>query len=328
MTTGVVVIGRNEGQRLIDCLNSIDAAPLVYVDSGSTDQSFESAKSLGAIPIALDLAIPFTAARARNAGFQYLLTHYPDLEYVFFVDGDCRVASDWMTVAGVHMETDSTLGVVCGRRKELHPERSIYNAFCDIEWDTPVGPASACGGDALYRVSALQKVGGFDPKFIAGEEPELCFRIRQEGYRIERLDADMTYHDAAMTKFSQWWKRSERSGHAYYLGWAKHGRANQEHFYQRELKSILTWCGIAVTLSLMSVLLISWIPMAVLAGILGLQTARIFRRLDPKYKVLSVSLRLLYSASLMVCKVPQGLGVIRAHRIKQKGQVARLVEYK
>ena len=63
---GVVAIGRNEGMRLRRCLESVvrRAAVVVYVDSGSQDDSVAFAKSLGVATVVLDLAIPFTAARA------------------------------------------------------------------------------------------------------------------------------------------------------------------------------------------------------------------------------------------------------------------------
>jgi glycosyltransferase involved in cell wall biosynthesis len=67
---GVVVIGRNEGERLVRCLQSLAqfGAPLVYVDSNSTDGSSEQAQRLGAHAVQLDLTQSFTAARARNLG--------------------------------------------------------------------------------------------------------------------------------------------------------------------------------------------------------------------------------------------------------------------
>jgi len=45
---GVVVIGRNEGERLKRCLQSVRgrAACVVYVDSGSTDDSLASGRTL------------------------------------------------------------------------------------------------------------------------------------------------------------------------------------------------------------------------------------------------------------------------------------------
>ena len=56
--------------RLRQCLLSVGSATIVYVDSGSTDGSIACAQSLGVESCPeLDLSIPFTAARARNAGF-------------------------------------------------------------------------------------------------------------------------------------------------------------------------------------------------------------------------------------------------------------------
>ena len=71
---GVVVIGRNEGQRLERCLRSLaqGADKVMYVDSGSTDGSLQLAANLGVEVLALDMSTPFTAARARNEGFAAL----------------------------------------------------------------------------------------------------------------------------------------------------------------------------------------------------------------------------------------------------------------
>ena len=55
-TIGVVVIGRNEGERLRRCLESLGPhlAATVYVDSGSADGSVALARSLGAETVELD----------------------------------------------------------------------------------------------------------------------------------------------------------------------------------------------------------------------------------------------------------------------------------
>jgi len=66
---GVVVIGRNEGERLKRCLRSIPTGyPVVYVDSGSSDDSVAFALSTGAIGDEMDNASGCTGARAGNAG--------------------------------------------------------------------------------------------------------------------------------------------------------------------------------------------------------------------------------------------------------------------
>ncbi len=214
---GVVVIGRNEGDRLVRCLTSIkpSARDIVYVDSGSTDKSVDYAARIGASVVRLDLTRPFTAARARNEGYLALRSLRPEVRFVHFIDGDCSLASGWLEKARAFLEQRSDVAVVSGRRRERDPEASIYNQLCDFEWNTPIGEAVACGGDALMRAQAFESVGGFRSELIAGEEPELCVRLRERGWKIWRLDADMTEHDAAMTRFRQWWVRAVRSGYAF-----------------------------------------------------------------------------------------------------------------
>lgn len=218
-----VVIGRNEGARLIACLNSLQGRVrrLVYVDSGSSDGSVGAAQAAGAEVVALDMAQPFTAARARNAGLAALASDPP--AFVQFVDGDCEVQPGWIDDALAGFAAQPKAVVVCGRRRERFADATVYNALADREWNTPVGPALACGGDALMRFDAVQAVGGYVPTLIAGEEPDLCLRLRAAGGEVWRIDAEMTLHDAAMTRFSQWWQRSRRAGHAFAEGAARHG---------------------------------------------------------------------------------------------------------
>src|SRR6185369_7690169 len=177
----VVVIGRNEGEPRRRCLSSLPASVrrVIYVDSGSVDGSVELALTLGAHVVPLDLSSPFTAARARNAGLARLLDETGALGFVLTIDGDCELRGGFLRAALLAMREDDALAVVCGRRRERSPDASPYDRLCDMEWDTPVGLVEACGGDALLRVSALADAGGYDESLIAGEEPELCWRLRQ-----------------------------------------------------------------------------------------------------------------------------------------------------
>lgn len=245
---GVVVIGRNEGERLRRCLEStVDRETVVvYVDSGSRDGSPELAIGLGAEVVELDLSRPFSAARARNEGLERLLEVAPEVRFVQFVDGDCEVTAGWLDRAASELQERPDAAAVTGRLRERHPERTIYNRLADLEWDTPIGEARACGGVAMMRVEALRRVGGFNPELIAGEEPELCVRFRRDGWTIFRIDAEMALHDMAMTRFRQWWRRAVRAGHAYAEGWALHGGPPERH-YARETRSIIVW-GLVVPL--------------------------------------------------------------------------------
>jgi len=227
---------------LTRCLQSAVAQTktIVYVDSGSTDESVVYAESLRIDVVHLDMSQPFGAGRARNAGFEHLVRTRRDLPYVQFIDGDCELIDGWLEFARQHLEKNSQWAIVAGRRRERFPERSVYNRLCDIEWNTPIGETKACGGDFMVRVSAFLEVDGFNPGVVAGEEPELCYRLRWKGWKIFRLDHDMTIHDAAITRLSQWWRRCVRSGHAYAQGFMLHGR-EQEHYCLRDSLRIWFW---------------------------------------------------------------------------------------
>ncbi len=168
---GVVVIGRNEGDRLKRCLASVCAIAerVVYVDSGSSDGSVEIARASHAVAVELDMRTPFTAARARNEGCRKLLEIHSTLDYVFFVDGDCEVVEGWLGAAGSFLDQHGDIAVVSGYLRERHPQESIYNMLCDIEWqDCPLGDTNVCGGIAMVRVRAFQEVKGYRPDLICG----------------------------------------------------------------------------------------------------------------------------------------------------------------
>lgn len=239
-----IAIGRNEGVRLERCLRALRAAevPVIYVDSGSTDGSVALARSRGAQVHELSPDRPFTAARARSEGYACLIGAVP--QYVMFIDGDCEIEAGWPERAMAFLDHASDVAAVCGRRRERHPDASPYNRLIDREWETPIGEAAACGGDAVFRTSAYEEAGGFDPLMIAGEEPELCARLRERGWRIVRLDAPMTIHDANMDRFSQWWRRAYRSGIGYAQAWSRtRGRASSA-LYRAQLGRAILWGGL------------------------------------------------------------------------------------
>jgi len=322
---GLVAIGRNEGERLRQCLLSVigKAERVVYVDSGSTDGSIELARSLGVDVVELDLSIPFTAARARNAGLTRLLEVDRQIEFVQFIDGDCEVVEGWLDSAQSKLAAQPNLAVVCGRRRERFPEASIYNCLCDIEWNTPVGEAKACGGDSMMRIKAFQQVGGFNPALIAGEEPELCVRLRQAGWKILRLDAEMTWHDAQIIRFGQWWKRALRAGYAYAEGAWLHGHEPERHWV-RESWSIWFY-GLLIPLLTLG---LAWSTKGLsflLLGIYPLVAYRLYHRGQQALKSKDAGL---YALFCVLGKFPQLQGQIQFHlgRLLRRRQV--LVEYK
>lgn len=325
---GMVVIGRNEGERLVRCLASARGVPVVYVDSGSRDGSVAAAGAAGATVVELDARQPFTAARARNEGFRRLRALEPRLDYVQFVDGDCELAAGWIDAAVAFLDARPEVAAVCGRRRERFPERSVYNLLCDMEWDTPLGEAAATGGDALVRAAAFQRCGGYRASLIAGEEPELCARLRAAGWKIWRLDAEMSVHDAAMTRFAQWWRRTQRAGHAF-AEVASLCRSLPGRPWRREAASAWFW-GLALPLGGLALALAACagVPLAgPAAGLVllayPLQIARVALRGRR-----SARENWLRAAAIVLGKFPEVLGEARFLLGRLYRAPAALMEYK
>jgi GT2 family glycosyltransferase len=323
LALGIVIIGRNEGGRLVDCLQSLreHSSSIVYVDSASTDDSLLEAKTRNVHAVSLDMSKPFTAARARNTGFEYIKDVLPDLEYVQFVDGDCQVDANWLEGAVKFLQNHSDVAVVCGRRRERFPKSTIYNQMCDYEWDTPVGEAKACGGDALMRAGIFSSVGGFRESLIAGEEPELCVRIRAAGYKIWRLDAEMTLHDANMSHFKQWWKRTVRAGFAFAEGAFLHGAAPEFHWVA-ESRRALFW-GLLLPLAIIVLIFVKPIWAILLLMVYPLQWLRLTLK-NPQPFMQSGRLAFF----LIVGKFAEAVGQIKFMLYRCTKKQTKIIEYK
>ena len=331
-SVGLVVIGRNEGDRLVRCLESVRSiVNRVYVDSGSTDGSVERAIREGVSVIELEVPPNFTAARARNAGLVKLLAGNPDLEFVQMVDGDCEIHPDWITASLAALRAEPDLAAVYGRLRERYPTRSVYNALCDDDWNSPIGEAPIVGGIALFRVSPLRQVDLYDPAIIAGEEPDLSMRLRKNGWRLRRIDAEMGFHDANITRFAQWWKRTRRTGHAYGELAHRHPDARNPN-WPHTTYSIVFWGGV------MPLALITAVTLAVLDNLLWWFIAGLFFFPWP-VRILQLALRKVRAglnvkvaavsgALLMIGKVPQLLGFAEYHRNRLMGRASHLIEYK
>lgn len=317
MTVAAVVIGRNEGDRLIRCLASLKGifSTVVYVDSGSSDNSVDAARAAGACVVELDMSLPFSAARARNAGVHFLSKENRNTDYIQFLDGDCVLHPAWIETACAFLSTASDVAVVCGRRRERHPQMTVYNALIDREWDTPIGQTDACGGDALMRSAALCAAGGFNPDVVAGEEPELCLRLRKSGWKIWRLDAEMTLHDADMRHFGQWWQRAKRAGHAYAQGAFLHGARPERHYVRNVWRSLAWGAGVPIAAAL-GALVTPWALALMLLW--PAQAIRLRLRGSPWYEAFFLTLG----------KLPEAQGIVGFHARRLKGAKPQIIEYK
>jgi GT2 family glycosyltransferase len=269
----------------------------------------------------LDTSIPFTAARARNAGFKHALRLNPHLQWIQFVDGDCEVQRGWLTRARGFLRDSPRVAAVCGRRRERYPTASIYNELCDLEWDRAPGPSLYCGGDVMVRVQALEQVGGYRDDLIAGEEPELCVRLRARDWQIYVLDNEMTLHDAAMTRFGQWWRRIKRSGWAYAAGAHLHGRAPERHWVWQAAQAWI-WVALPILSAvLLAPVLGAWTGLVLM--IYPLQILRLYVKLPgpPRRRLLS-------ALAITVGRFAEFSGQLRYLYDQARSRASTLIEYK
>lgn len=321
----VVIIGRNEGERLVACLTSIAAidrtgiaVEVIYVDSASTDGSPQRASALGASVIEVRPERP-SAALGRNAGWRAACG-----EFVLFLDGDTQLHPQYVQRALAAMR-DPAVAVVWGHRRESLPEQSAYVRVLDLDWIYAPGPSEFCGGDALMRRSVLESVGGFDASLIAGEEPELCRRIRQTGKTILHIDAPMTHHDLAIKTFKAYWKRAFRAGYAYAEISSRY-QGSDDPLWRDEAQRNLIHASVILGMLLLLPLTLLWplVGMIIVISALTL-VARTFR--GCRWKSNNVKTRLMYALHSHVQKIPIFVGQLSYHYDRCFGHQRRLIEY-
>jgi GT2 family glycosyltransferase len=331
----VVIIGRNEGERLARCLASVrriegveGEIEVIYADSGSTDGSARLAREAGARVFEIESATP-TAALGRNAGWRAARA-----EFVLFLDGDTILDPQFVRRALEAIGTErgpsqGAIAAVWGHRREIHCEQSLYNRVLDLDWVYAPGFVDYCGGDVLMRRAALELVDGFDSALIAGEEPELCRRLRSKGYRILHIDAPMTRHDLAMHRFSQYWRRALRAGHAY-AEVSRRFRDTPDPFWAPERRRNLMrggfWLGSMVLAAVCSGVFRSVAPVALWLALLLAMAGR--TAWLARWKSTSIATLLLYGVHSHLQQVPILVGQLQYARDAGRGAKRKLIEYK
>ncbi len=325
---GIVVIGRNEGERLMACLASTRSSGcvVVYVDSGSRDGSAERARPLCHAVVELDPARPFSAARARNEGSAALLAAQPQTACVQFLDGDCTLLPGWLAASTAAMQADAMRAVVIGPLQERRPEASVYNRMCALEWKSPPGDVSnfgALGGIMLVRAAMFTQLGGFNEDVIAGEDSEFGVRIGTAGLKITKIAEPMATHDADIHRFGQWWRRSVRAGHAIGQRFSLNGRGPLRDC-ARERRSVLVW-GVSVPLLIVGLAPFTGGLSLLLAGGYLVLAQRIARY--RKGQGDSAADAWLYARFVVIGKFAEAVGLLKFQLNSMAGRY-RIIEYK
>ncbi len=323
----IVAIGRNEGDRLKSCLRTVmqAAKTVVYVDSGSTDGTPQFAAAVGCLVVELDPSQPFSAARARNEGYACVRANDPDVPFLQFLDGDCDLMNGWLDAGVAALQERSDVAIACGHVRELFPEATIYNKLADLQWQMAPGEIQSSGGRFLIRTEVFESAGGFRADVIAAEDDEFCIRVRGLGWKIVQLDTEMARHDMAMTRFSEYWRRSKRTGHAYAQVAALHA-ANGEAYFVRDIRRILTWALWLPLLSLCAAPITHGLSLLALLCLYALQFVHNYligrrRGWQPRESLISSYFNAIY-------KFPALLGLLGYHWRHWRGESFKIIEYR
>jgi glycosyltransferase involved in cell wall biosynthesis len=227
----IIIIAKNEKDTIEKCILAIfnQSYPnfeIIYVDDKSTDNTLEKAQRLKNILdlkknckryLTLSVETNFPS-KNRNIGIKASKG-----TIIAFIDGDCIAEHDWLT--NLYEQFSTEVGIVGGPITLAHSENSITTKAMDIVLASYLGS----GGSALfYQISGdrevdevpagnlavykrlLDKFDGFDENLRYNEDSDLCYRVREEGYRIIYAVKARIYHFIGIdsyTDFISYFKR-------------------------------------------------------------------------------------------------------------------------
>ena len=318
---GIVIIGRNEGDRLRASLDSALTTKftVVYIDSGSNDSSIQIARAKNIPTLELQNNEPFTAARARNSGFKFIKELYPNIKYVQFLDGDCQLIEGWIPQGVSYLKKHWEIAIVTGDLHEMEAKETIYNNLCELEWRKDPGEIKACGGNFLIKSEPFQKLGGFKSNIIAAEEEEFCSRLRREGWKIYHLCHPMAIHNASMHHISEWFHRSVRTGYAFAQSLYENIEPHTKEYY-----STLFW-GLLFPIG---VVLCWYVYGSHALDLLFLYPVLAFKIYWKKRKTWTERESIIYSIFCVIGKFPNVIGLLKYHLDRLRGKFRGTMDYK
>ena len=179
------------------------------------------------------------------------------------------------------------------------------------------------------RRSVLEEVGGYDEGLIAGEEPEMCRRMRARGYEILHIDHPMTGHDLAIRRWSQYWRRAVRTGYAY-AAVSSRFAGTDSPFWEADARGNLIrgtfWTALFVLSLPAAVLLGSVLPPLLSCLLFLLLAARSAGKVA--WKSPDRITRFLYGIHSHLQQIPMLVGQIKYHLDRKARRSRKLIEYK
>jgi mycofactocin glycosyltransferase len=200
----IVIPVKDRAADLRLCLNSLhqldypqNKLEIVVVDDGSSDETPEVARELGATLIESG-AVGGGPALARNQGAAAATG-----EILAFIDSDCTAASDWLSDL-LPAFNDPKMAAVGGWVDGMH-HGSALDRYEAVMSSLNLGRREMVGGEGgdtfylpscnlLIRKEAFSSAGGFRTELHVGEDVDLTWRLRDAGWKIQYLPCGSVYH--------------------------------------------------------------------------------------------------------------------------------------
>jgi GT2 family glycosyltransferase/membrane protein implicated in regulation of membrane protease activity len=195
--TSVVVCSYNGAATIGACCEALAALDypdyeVIVVDDGSSDATATIAAEYGFRVIRTDNR---GLSSARNTGWQHATG-----EIVAYTDDDAAPDPDWLRHLARSMRDGAHAGV---GGPNVPPPDDPRTARCVSR--APGNPTHVLlsdreaehipGCNCAFRRSALEAVDGFDPRFrVAGDDVDVCWRIRERGWTLGFSPAAMVWH--------------------------------------------------------------------------------------------------------------------------------------
>lgn len=302
-----VVIGYNESAHLRACLESVRSADLdgiryelLYVDGGSTDDSLNIAASCG-VDRVLGGDRRRRAAENRNLG-----ANDSRGTYIQFLDGDMQLEPTWPKRGLRYLQERSEVAVVCGRLREVNP--GYLFQVIQLDWVQREGAVETCGGAALFRREPFHEAGAFPEDVAYGEEPLLCWRIRNVLKReVHFWTEPMALHDIGFSGIRDYWRQYSRNG-ATYIEIAVRCAGTEDPYWTRDTITNFAWAsGILAMLAFFAAGTDTLrIGLAILVFLVGVRKVVQTRR-----RGVSWTIALGYTAHVYGSKIPLAYGQLR-----------------
>lgn len=287
----LVIPGRDCAATIVPCLQAVTAilrragSPLgeiMFVDDGSSDASAELAAEF---PVTVLRGADRGVGAARNLGWR-AARH----ELIWFVDSDCVASPD--ALDGVLPELDDpTVGAVGGSYDNaaassllaalIHEEIRERHLRMGREVDF------LATFHVVYRRSVLERLGGFDERYLKGQDAELAFRCREAGHRLRFVEGARVAHFHE-TSWRQYLRTQRQQGHwRVFLHMERRGHAGGDSYSRLgdHLQPPVAMLGLAAlplafVEGLAAAALLPWLALAALQVPL---TVRLLRRTrDPR----------------------------------------------